>query len=327
MKSKITAAASSCGLRVGGLEQIQTFTPAGQYLFILFAMSFVILILFFTCAFSQDIKVAVDSLGASSVEAGIIACVASPDEATAVSCLRAISHSGSQSLPNVEDARLTLERVLSRGWFDAAEAVIDLSHAASLDVSTALHQTSGRIRARLSELAERLASTATATAIPPAIEWAQSPTEVFINVKWALKLSNPATLGCTPSPPEFGLKRVDFRAACDVKRKTFALAAALWGNITPANCTWAESSVGRASLTLRKAEDGPWPRLLLDKNERTPVWWAMHENMEAQNDAWRSKTPTPAPTIEVPQNGTVELPAAASSSPAAEAGAEEKISN
>jgi hypothetical protein len=278
----------------------------------------VLLSILFTSAFCQEVKVSVDSLGAAS-DAGIMSCVASPDESSAVSCLRAISvSSGGQSLPSVEDARSTLERVLSRGWFDAAEAVIDLSHAASVDVSTALHQTSGRIRARLSELAERLASTATATAIPPAIEWAQSPTEVYINVKWALKLSNPATLGCTPAPPEFGLKRVDFRAACDVKRKTFALAAALWGNITPANCTWAESSVGRASLTLRKAEDGPWPRLLLDKNERTPVWWAMHENMEAQNDAWRSKTPTPAPTIEVPQNSTNASTTAVSSSPAAE---------
>jgi hypothetical protein len=220
-------------------------------------------------------------------------CLSLTNEALGVECLRnpAIEF-------NEDSMRVLLEGSLLRGWFNAAEVIIDVSQEHNFDVSTALHQTSGKIRARLVELAERLASTAVAVAIPPAIEWAQSPTLVFVNVKWALKLSNPATLGCVPVEPNFTSSSVDFRAACDVKRKTFALAATLWGNITPALCTWTESSVGRASLTLWKKEEGPWPRLLAQKTIRVPVWWSMHENHEAANEAWHSKTPTPAPTLE-----------------------------
>lgn len=226
---------------------------------------------------------------------GLSSCLSQKDEALGVECLR--NPGGIESL-NEDTMRVLLEGSLLRGWFTAAEVIIDASQEAAFDVSTALHQTSGKIRARLVELAERLASTVVAVAIPPAIEWAQSPTEVFVNVKWALKLSNPATLGCVPVTPNFTTSSVDFRAACDVKRKTFALAATLWGNITPALCTWTESSVGRASLTLRKAEEGPWPRLLAQKTVRVPVWWSMHENHESANDAWHSKTPTPLPSLE-----------------------------
>ena len=258
-----------------------------------------------------DVKVG----AAGGVSAGVASslrlsqCLTLSTEVDGVACLHAGAGAGTGAdagagagaaasvVVFVDDARLALEGALLRGWFDFAATIIDASQGAAVDVSTALHQTSGRIRARLVELAERLASTAMASAIPPAIEWAQSPTHVFVNVKWALKLSNPATLGCVPSAPALGENgRIDFRAACNVKRKTFALSAQLWGNITPAECDWAESSVGRASLTLRKAEDGPWPRLLAAKTVRVPVWWSMHENYEKANDNWHSMTPTPLPT-------------------------------
>ena len=106
-------------------------------------MMCVLLSILFTSAFCQEVKVSVDSLGAAS-DAGIMSCVASPDESSAVSCLRAISvSSGGQSLPSVEDARSTLERVLSRGWFDAAEAVITQAAHLALENPRAAVQVTG----------------------------------------------------------------------------------------------------------------------------------------------------------------------------------------
>jgi hypothetical protein len=130
---------------------------------------------------------------------------------------------------------------------------IPIIAAAGWDVSTALHQKAGAIRARLAELVERLDGAATSVDIPPYVEWAQSPAAVFISVKWELGKA-PATLGCAPSPPAVNGSAVVFRAVCALKRKTFAFAATLFAPLDAERCTFADASVGRATLTLAKAE-------------------------------------------------------------------------
>ncbi len=218
------------------------------------------------------------------------ACVArAADEPAALLCV------APDAALSVDGARAALETSLTRGWFNLSSVVIDGAAAAGADVSTVLHQVSGRIRARLSELAEQLSHSAQSADIPPAIEWAQSANTVAVQVKWALKLSNPATLGCVPAEPDFGYgsarpvpaasRSIIFKAVCAVKRKTFALHLHLHGNVSIAESSWAESSVGRATLTLRKAVPGAWPRLVDHAAVRVPVWWSMQETMDAADEA------------------------------------------
>jgi hypothetical protein len=85
-------------------------------------------------------------------------------------------------------------------------------------------------------------------------------------VKFAHKLDTPATLGCeATTPPSYGRKSVSFRAECRDKRKTFSLSLSLFRDIIAENSTWTMASVGRASLTLKKATNSTWPRLLAGK--------------------------------------------------------------
>ena len=86
---------------------------------------------------------------------------------------------------------------MTRGWWAASAKVLEAADAASVDISTAVHQTATKIQKELAHLKDIASKThsAVATGIPPAFEWAQSPDSLFLNVKFAHKLDTPATLG------------------------------------------------------------------------------------------------------------------------------------
>ncbi len=114
-------------------------------------------------------------------EADALACVADALVATAVApggvAAGAAAGGGGGGAPDKGDASRAVEYAMGRGWWDAAARVID----AGVDVTTAVHQTSSRIRARMSALTDALSKASTAAGIPPAFEWAQSPDSIFLN--------------------------------------------------------------------------------------------------------------------------------------------------
>jgi len=165
-----------------------------------------------------------------------------------------------------------------RGFWGCSRAALALARASKSDISGTLHATRTRITAALTTLADSLNSEQQVhDNIAPAYEWAQSVEHIFLQVKWAHKLDAPATLGCRPDEPAFGASALTFRATCAEKRKAFSLTLALFGNVTVEQCSWANASVGRASVTLRKSADGPWARLLRDKHRpnNQNIWWDM----------------------------------------------------
>lgn len=111
--------------------------------------------------------------------------------------------------------------------------------------------------------------------ISPAFEWAQSPTEVYLQVKYAHKLDTPATLGCEADNVTIADKRVQFSAVCAAKRKRFNLNLGLLRSVDSDLSSWSTGSVGRATLTLRKSEPQVWSRLLAtpQKPNNMHVWW------------------------------------------------------
>jgi hypothetical protein len=129
--------------------------------------------------------------------------------------------------------------------------------------------------------------------IPPAFEWAQSPDSLLLNVKFSHKLDTPATLGCVSAD---GLvisgRSVTFRADCKASRKTFVLALTALRELDAGNSSWSMTSVGRASITLRKAVPGNWPRLLASggrKPAHMHIWWGMKEKLAPEMEAWEKR--------------------------------------
>lgn len=86
-----------------------------------------------------------------------------------------------------------------------------------------------------------------------------------MNLKFAHKLDAPATLGVTVDAVDMDGDRVTLRGST-TGRKAFVLDLQLWGDIEAEGSTWSLGSVGRCTLTLRKAAAAPakWPTLLAD---------------------------------------------------------------
>jgi len=206
------------------------------------------------------------------------------------------SSSVSVGLEKDEGSKL-LESLLLRGFFDASELLLNSARANGLDLSTTLHQASSSIRTKLQTLADNLQNAASAlsrksegkTGIAPAAEWAQNPDSIFLNVKFSHKLDAPATLGCElDGAPSFTSTGVKLFADCKEKRKAFLLDLSLFREILPENCSFSITSVGRASITLKKLFNSSWPRLLSSKAKpgNIHVWWAMKEKFSDELSTW-----------------------------------------
>jgi len=190
-----------------------------------------------------------------------------------------------------------LESLLLRGFFDSAELLLTSARSTGLDLSTTLHQASSSIRTKLQSLADNLQNAVSSiksksegkAGIAPAAEWAQSPDSIFLNVKFSHKLDAPATLGCElDGAPTFTSNGLKLFAECKEKRKAFSLDLALFREISPENCSFSITSVGRASITLKKTFNSSWPRLLIGKAKpgNIHVWWAMKEKYSEELSAW-----------------------------------------
>ena len=284
--------------------------------------------------------VSVDAAGGAQAAAAP-GCAARASDADSLACLLAAPAALDEAA-----VRATLEACMLRGHWKCAAHLVRTSKAARFDVSDTVSSVSGAVRRELQALTDSLGAkqandiapayecvaarqpaarfcSALADSIPPfsplcsARRWAQGVEHVYLQVKWAHKLDAPATLGCEPSSPIFSERHVSFHAECREKRKAFALQLPLFGNISADACTWGNASVGRAFVTLRKAADGPWQRLLASTSRpaNQHIWWSMRESHADALDAWRSATPTPAATPPPP-------PAASAAAPTPAAAAE-----
>jgi len=141
------------------------------------------------------------------------------------------------------------------------------------------------VREALKDYSGSSAADADASRLVPAWQWAQSGRDVFVSVKFAHKLDAPATLISERDVEsvDFGNTSVKLRASKGGKR--YGLELALLRAIEPGNSTWQSASVGRATLTMRKAANYRewWPRLLLSK-ARSNVWWDKQEALDHEKE-------------------------------------------
>lgn len=196
------------------------------------------------------------------------------------------------AVPITKDAgKVAMETAMERGWWSFAETLLHEANDDGADLGHTIHTTASKIRAKLQGLTDAIQRQHTSSGIAPAFEWAQNPQDIFLNVKFSHKLDTPATLGCETKQVAIQEMSVILRADCKDKRKNFLLNLTLLKGIVPDNSTYSTSSVGRAMLTLRKAENATWSRLL-ESNKKPAnmhVWWAMRDRYEAENDAFDRK--------------------------------------
>lgn len=132
----------------------------------------------------------------------------------------------------------------------------------------------------ITRMIEQLAPIAT---IPPAFQYAQSLTEVLLNIKFSHKIDAPATLNVEPVNVTLTNEGKLFLLASDGARKNFKLDLDLYDEIIPSESSYALASVGKFTFTIKKAKSpSKWPRLTKStvKIPNLHIWWEMAEKYE-----------------------------------------------
>ena len=83
---------------------------------------------------------------------------------------------------------------MKRGFWKCAKELSHVANSARIDVRSVFDMESRVIAKEIKEIKSAIESSLPVSMISPAFQWAQSPTEIFLNVKFAHKLDAPATL-------------------------------------------------------------------------------------------------------------------------------------
>jgi hypothetical protein len=138
--------------------------------------------------------------------------------------------------------------------------------------------------------------------IAPAFQYAQSLSEVLLNIKFSHKIDAPATLNVEPLNVTLTNEGKLYLLASDGARKNFKLDLDLYDEILPSESTYALASVGKFTFTIKKAKSpSKWPRLTksTQKIPNLHIWWEMAEKYEEDFELYEK-------TIKKNKNNTID---------------------
>ena len=191
----------------------------------------------------------------------------------------------SGAAPGEEDVLLALDR----GWFEAAKRVLALMRSRGDSVASLaeVRNSATRIRDQATEVINlmRTGANAEETVVSTAFQWAQRPEFVYLNVKFSSRIDGPVTcLNVDNERIEFGNETMFFEGTGRQKPKLFRLNLTFYGAILPEQSSWSFASVGRMSITIAKATNQTWPRLLQSKQKPKNMhsWYERQTMLDAE---------------------------------------------
>lgn len=174
---------------------------------------------------------------------------------------------------------------MRRGLWLCAKEVVEYSQKQDgvLDLRVQFETEQRNIAKEITSLKSVIESSLPMPNVSPAFQWAQSPTEILLNIKFSHKLDAPATLNVEANNVTILSNRLILQASDG--RKNFNLNLELLKSIVPEESKYDMASVGRMTFTLKKA-DGParWARLLKSKKKvaHMHMWWEMQEKYNSE---------------------------------------------
>ena len=163
----------------------------------------------------------------------------------------------------------TLEDAIRQGLWGCAESIGRKGTESGVELRSVVDMESRVISKKLATLKDAIESSLPVQVILPAYQWAQSPSEIYLNVKFSHKLDAPATLNVEANTVNVTSTSVVLEASNG--RKSFQLNLSLYGEVQGGDAAvWSMASVGRMTFTLKKKEGerSKWPRLLADAGKK-----------------------------------------------------------
>ncbi len=119
----------------------------------------------------------------------------------------------------------------------------------------------------------------------PALQWAQSPNKVFLDVKFAHRFDSPGCLEVQDTKVTFTDSRLTFTGLCmqSGHKIQYLLDFETFDTIDPSASTYSLASVGRLSINLEKKVEGVWSAPMKGKkSSNMQVWWEMKERYQKE---------------------------------------------
>jgi hypothetical protein len=179
-----------------------------------------------------------------------------------------------------------IEGIVNHLYFDAAGLIIRKAHDTEEDVSIPIRNAVADLRSKLDNLVKQLdPDFFKPQRVPPAFQWTQNDTAVFIQLKYSRRFNAPGAVdvenfNCTFTNESLAFSAIGGHSG---KRFEYALNLDFFDEIAPEQSSWNIGSVGKVLLTIVKRHVSKWPRLLLTnvKIDNMHFWYDFGEKMEA----------------------------------------------
>lgn len=172
---------------------------------------------------------------------------------------------------------------MHNGWWNCSTSIA--MHTSKSNIAELLNQFNMEQRSittKISNLKSVIESLKTLPTIIPALQWAQSPEFILLNIKFAHIISAPATLNVEASNITITNRKL-FLEASDGK-KLFRLDLEFSKDVDKDQSTWSMASVGRMVFNIKKA-DAPsrWEGKGVCKGKgQIQLWYEMQEKHAKQ---------------------------------------------
>ncbi|GBE59109.1 CS domain-containing protein [Babesia ovata] len=195
-------------------------------------------------------------------------------------------------VPNEMD----VDRCISNGWWDLAKKIVLLSHEEGVDLSYRVRQSVETVQKRSNELLQLLNKHYDEVDIVKvAFQWAESPHEVFLAVKFSNRWTSPGALVVSDESLVIQgntLKYSSMGTQSD-KMKKYILELELYDDVVKSETRVSPVSMGRFTITLKKARPAVW-NTLTKGNEKIPnqqIWWDMKDKHQIACDTFVEENP------------------------------------
>eukprot|EP00922_Rhytidocystis_sp_ex-Travisia-forbesii_P017614 GHVS01026244.1.p1 GENE.GHVS01026244.1~~GHVS01026244.1.p1 ORF type:complete len:366 (+),score=86.57 GHVS01026244.1:43-1140(+) len=188
-----------------------------------------------------------------------------------------------------------LQLAIGRSWWKLAQTLILKSHKQDRDFSTFIRSAVADVRYNTDELIRLLNKKHDEIAVmSPAFQWAQSPEQIFLNIKFAYRWSSPGALSVEN-------EKIETKPCCfyfsgvgthSHVKKEYRLELDLFDDLEPSETKWSFASVGKVFVTLQKKTPLVWKQLTRSpaKFPNMAVWWDMKEKFQDTNSNFLSES-------------------------------------
>lgn len=198
-----------------------------------------------------------------------------------------INSANEKYIPNDVD----VEKCIINGWWDLAKRIVTLSHQEGIDLSYKVRSTVEQMQRESAELIQLLNKHYnTIDVVNVAFQWAESPSEVFLAIKFSNRWSSPGALVVSDESLDVdgNVLKYSSKGTQSDKLKMYQLILELYDEVLPQETKVTPVSMGRFTITLKKVHKAVWGRLTKgnEKIHNQQIWWEMKEKHQEACDTF-----------------------------------------